>query len=82
MMPTGHRAVPRAELIPLTAVAMELKALGFNPPAYRYTFNAALDARIPAERINARWYVRREDLPLIATVVHRKWGTPVRLLEQ
>jgi hypothetical protein len=36
---------------------------------HRRVSNAALDAAIPAERINGRWYVKKVDLPRIAELL-------------
>jgi hypothetical protein len=36
---------------------------------HRRVANAALDAAIPAERINGRWYVKKADLPRIAELL-------------
>jgi hypothetical protein len=36
---------------------------------HRRVSSAALDATIPAERINGRWYVRKADLPRIAELL-------------
>ena len=36
---------------------------------HRRVFGAVLDGMIPAERINGRWYVRRDDLPKIAELL-------------
>ena len=36
---------------------------------HRRVFSAALDGRIPAERINGRWYVKRDDRQKIAKLL-------------
>lgn len=40
---------------------------------HRHVVEAALDGRIPAQRINARWYYRPEDRALIATTLARRF---------
>ncbi len=53
--------------IPLPRVSAELRQFGVLV-GYRHIYNAALDARIPAEvGPNGRWTVSRDDLPAIAS---------------
>ena len=56
--------------IPLPLLPGELRRMGANPVApYRIVLTAAMDARIPANRVNGRWYVERADLPQIAAAL-------------
>jgi hypothetical protein len=61
--------------MPLALLCRELKQRAVEANAnsaalagltHRRVSNAALDATIPAERINGRWYVKKADLPKIA----------------
>jgi hypothetical protein len=56
--------------IPLPLLPGEFRRMGANPVApYRILLTAAMDARIPADRVNGRWYVERADLPQIAAAL-------------
>jgi hypothetical protein len=58
-----------SDRIPLPRLPAELRRLGLSI-AYRTAYNAALDARIPAEvGPNGRWSVNSDDLPEIAKVL-------------
>jgi hypothetical protein len=65
--------MPKKERLPLSTLALEIKALtGKPPPTYREGYNAAVDGRIPAERgVNGRWTYAPADLPLIAETLQR-----------
>jgi hypothetical protein len=54
------------ELIPLPLVLRELPE---PRPSYRNLYTAALDDRIPAERVRGRWQVRRRNLPKIIEIL-------------
>ncbi len=47
---------------------------------YRHGLNAALDGRIPAVRVNSRWFWENADLPVIAAAfgVQAKAAVPPR----
>ncbi len=52
------------ELVPLTSVARELFDLtGRQPPTYRELWQAVVDGRLQAERVNGRHFLRRKNLP-------------------
>jgi hypothetical protein len=55
------------ELIPLTQVPREIDKLTGRLLSYRRLYNLILDGRVPAEQDNARWQIRRADLPAIIT---------------
>lgn len=52
---------------PLTALASELRRLTGKCPTYRVLYARVLNGELPAEQVNGRWHVRREDLPEIAS---------------
>lgn len=52
---------------PLTDLPATLAAEGYPAPSYRFTYEAARSARIPATRgENGRWTFDPADLPIIA----------------
>ena len=52
---------------PLTDLPATLAAEGYPAPSYRFTYEAARSARIPATRgENGRWTFDPADLPVIA----------------
>jgi len=56
-----------AERLPLTALPRTLIEAGYSAPKYRSIYNAATDARIPADKdAGGRWTFRANDLPAIA----------------
>jgi hypothetical protein len=65
----------RIPLILLPNVLRDIAEGGDNveqEPTYRDVYNAAVDARIPAERgDNGRWSVARADVPLIRATLRR-----------
>jgi hypothetical protein len=58
---------PDGPRIPLALLSARLaQRTGRPAPGYRSLPMAALDARLPAERVNGRWYVREADLDHVA----------------
>jgi hypothetical protein len=52
---------------PLTELPATLASEGYQPPSYRFAYEAARSARIPATRgDNGRWTFDPADLPIIA----------------
>jgi hypothetical protein len=67
--------------IPLPLLPGEYRRMGAKPVApYRIILTAAMDARIPANRVNGRWYVDRSDLPEIAAVLEMELPPQQRAL--
>ena len=59
--------MPNESTIPLALLPRELSAHTGKPaPNYRRLYGMILDGLIPAEPINSRWFVRRDDLSTIA----------------
>lgn len=57
-----------SDSIRLSHLARELARLTPDPvPGHRKLHQLVLDARVPAEMVNGRWHVSRDDLPVIAT---------------
>lgn len=53
--------------IRLSHLARELARLTTDPiPGHRKLHQLVLDAQLPAEMVNGRWHVSRDDLPVIA----------------
>ena len=55
--------------IALPDLPRELKRLLGQSCSYHKAYLACVDARIPAERRGARYFVRRSDLPVIASAL-------------
>jgi hypothetical protein len=52
---------------PLTDLPSALLEAGYEAPSYRFAYEAARSARIPAKRgKNGRWTFVADDLPVIA----------------
>jgi hypothetical protein len=70
--------MPHPDKVPLAQLPRELQHLtGARSPSYRTLYNAVLDAVIPAELINGRWYVDRSHLPAIAIQLGMAALTPL-----
>jgi hypothetical protein len=59
-----------SERFPSTDLSRELAALtGNSGPGHRKLWGLIVDGKIPAERENGRWFVRRSDLPAVAQIL-------------
>jgi hypothetical protein len=63
------------EMIPLPQLSAELRRLTGTLPVggYGRAYKLALDGRLPTEMVNGRHYVRRENLPEVATLMGVKF---------
>lgn len=66
-----------ADLRPLSVLARDMIAAGYEPIPYRTAWTAAVNCRFPARRAaNQRWYFNPADIPTIASAMGRKAVKP------
>ena len=66
--PESPRITQTYIALPMLPTALAVHS-GRHPPGYSKLYIAAVDGDIPAEKIGARWYIRRDRLREVATIL-------------